>query len=123
MNIHRNEPEHSPDFAASWRELKIRRGICWLVMLAGMSSMHWMIPDTPRPVFGLTCALSFSAMVLADRFAKAFRCPCCGCKYFGSYKDKNRITDVFGRIDNNSSTHKDKACSHCAFPLWSHEHS
>ena len=118
MNIQQGESEQSSGFAASWRELKARRGIAALVMWAGFISVLWMQDDASLPMFLLTCALSFSAMLLADRFVKAFRCPRCGCKYFGSYKGKNRI-DVFGRIDNNSSTHEDKACAHCDLPLWS----
>lgn len=118
MDIQQAEPGQSGNFAASWRELKIRRGISTLVMLAGMFSMHWMMSDAHLPMFLLTCALSFSAMFLADRFVKAFRCPRCDYKYFGSYKGKSRI-DVFGRIDNNSSTHAAKSCSNCELLLWS----
>ena len=110
MNIKQGGPEQDGDYAASWRELKTRRGICWLVMLAGMCSMHWMISSTSWAMWLLTCVLSFGAIFLSDRFVKAFLCPRCGHKYF---RAKDRLLDC--------GSYKAKACTHCDLPLWSTE--
>ena len=122
MNIHQNEPEQSPDFAASWRELKWRRAISTAVLWVGIFSMQWMARGVSWAMWLLTIALSVSAILLSDRFVKAFRCPRCGYKYFGSHR-RVRRTDIFGRVDVSCSADNDKSCTRCALPLWSHERS
>lgn len=115
MNIHQNEPKQSPDFAASWRDLKWRRAISTAVLWVGIFSMQWMARGVSWAMWLLTIALSVSAILLSDRFVKAFRCPRCACKYFDL---KDRLLD-FGSYLVGS--YKNKACSHCALPLWSAE--
>lgn len=108
MNIQQGgAEERSEYFAAAWRDLKRRRGIAAVVLIAAMSSALWVLRGTTLPLFGLTWVLSASAVWLSDRFVKAFCCPRCAHKYFHS---NHPLLDF--------RSYQSKACTHCNLPLW-----